>query len=476
MTADDMDPEDRIDRYLLGQATEEDIEILNELLAKDEQLRKCYRFRVALEGGYREAAIRDDSFEPVVGASSVRENSRDSYRSSFLYGFAAAAASVAAVGLFAITKWTLVDREAPTSVASTDVGNPVARLVTSLDASWRDMDPSPGALLGTGRFRLEAGIVELGFNRGARVTLRGPSSFELKSTDLLHVFSGNLVARIPEEAIGFTIATDEAEVVDLGTEFGLRVGNGRQTEVHVIEGLVEVFPRDDSSNRSSESIRIEEGHAIRWKVGEVEEIGSERIPVRSSRGVLGTKQRSDLGLTFLQGNIRLKETVSAADLRHPRTSWIEVIPEQSGILLQRAIPVTLIAAGNYRVFGDAGQVIPAGMKVDSYLFHFRSAERSPVQGVIQFDQEILGLVCEADQLAVSDSIVGRNGMRYPATSNQYRGLEPRVRFENPNADKGGGWTADEVTVSQDLKTVGLSVNVNPRVGLDQLRVLVRSKD
>ena len=60
MTAEDMKPEDRIDQYLLGQATAEDVEVLNELLAKDEELRKLYRFRVALEGGYREAALRFD--------------------------------------------------------------------------------------------------------------------------------------------------------------------------------------------------------------------------------------------------------------------------------------------------------------------------------------------------------------------------------------------------------------------------------
>ena len=476
MTAEDMKPEERIDQYLLGQATAEDVEVLNELLSKDEQLRKLYRFRVALEGGYREAAIRGESLEPMIAVSSADAEAKQSSRKSFLYGVAVAAASLAAVALFAVTQWSPVDRETPTSVTSTNARIPVARLVTSLDANWRDIDPAPGAFLEQGSFQLDAGIVELEFNRGARVTLRGPSSFELKSTDLLHVSSGNLVARIPEEAIGFTIVTDEAEVVDLGTEFGLRVDNGRQTEVHVIEGLVEVFPRDDSSNRSAESIRIEEGQAIRWKVGDVEEMGAERIPVRSSRGVLGTRQRSDLGLTFLQGNIRLKETVSAADLRRPTSSWIEVIPEQSGVLLQQEIPVTLVAPGNYRVFGDSGQVIPAGTKVDSYLFHFRSAQPSPIQGVIKFDQEIVGLVCEAGQLAVSDSIVGRDGMRYPVASKQYRGLEPRIRVENPNPDKGGGWTADEVTVSQDMKTVGLSVNVNPGRGVDQLRVLVRSKD
>ena len=476
MTAEEMKPEQRIDQYLLGQATAEDVEVLNELLSKDKRMRSLYRFKVALEGGYREAAIRGESLESPVSISSGEARAKRPSRKNFLFVGAAAVLSLATAAFFAVTQWRLADREPPTPVTSSDAKVPVARLVTSLDANWREIDPTPGAFLKKGRFRLDTGIVALEFNRGARVTLRGPASFDLKSTDLMHVSSGNLVARIPEEAIGFTIATDDADVVDLGTEFGLRVGDGGQTEVHVIEGLVEVFERDDSSNRSAKSIRVEEGQAIRWRIGDVKEIGTQRIPVRSSRGVLGTGKRSSLGLTFLQGNIRLKETVSSADLRRSASSWIEVIPEQSRVLLQQEIPVTLVAPGNYRIFGDTGQVIPAGTKVDSYLFHFRSAQPSPVQAVINFDQEIVALVCEADQLAASDSVVGRNGVRYPVASRQYRGLEPRLRSKNLHPDKGGGWTADEVTVSKDMKTVGLSVNVNPRQGVDQLRVLVRSKD
>ena len=103
MTAEDMKPEERIDQYLLGQATAADVEVLNELLAKDEQLRKLYRFRVALEGGYREAAIRGESSEPMVDVSSVKAEAKQASRKNFLYGFAVAAVSLAAVAFFAVT-------------------------------------------------------------------------------------------------------------------------------------------------------------------------------------------------------------------------------------------------------------------------------------------------------------------------------------------------------------------------------------
>ena len=485
MTTEDMKPEERIDQYLLGQATAEDVEVLNELLSQDEQLRKLYRFRVALEGGYREAAIRGESSEPKVDLSAANAHVMQTSRKSFLYGFIVAAASLAAVAQIAVMQWNLFERKSPTSGDSAELINPIARLVASVDAEWQDIEPTFGALFEAGSFRLDAGTVELEFNRGARVTLKGPSRFELKNADLLHVSSGNLVARIPEEAIGFTITTDEAEVVDLGTEFGLRVGEGQKTEVHVIEGLVEVFERHDigtegTNKRSGESMRIEEGQAIRWEVNEAKELGSEKIPVRSSRGVLGIRERSDLGLTFLQGNIRLKEDVSRTDLKRQATSWIEVIPEKSGVMLDHDIAVTLTEAGNYRLFRDTGHAIPAGTKVDSYLFHFRSTQSAPVRGVIKFDRQIVGVVCEASQLRASDTILGRDGVEYPAAANQYRGLDPHVPTDNPGSTKGGGWTPDEVTVSMDMKTLGLSVNVVPTgrnsQGVDQLRVLVLSKE
>ena len=88
-----MTPEERIDRYLLGQANSEDIEILNELLQRDEALRQAYRFRVALEGGCREAALRDSS----VTSNPDPATQLPDWRFSWLHPAAAAAVMVLAV-------------------------------------------------------------------------------------------------------------------------------------------------------------------------------------------------------------------------------------------------------------------------------------------------------------------------------------------------------------------------------------------
>lgn len=102
-----------------------------------------------------------------------------------------------------------------------------------------------------------------------------------------------------------------------------------------------------------------------------------------------------------------------------------------------------------------------------------------IVGDIKFDQPIVGLICAADQLAATDSIVGLKGVNFPNNEGGFRGLEPHSREQVqklPTTEKiGGGMSPDEVTLSQDMTTLGLRVNVTIQ-GVDQLRVLVLSKD
>ncbi|MEM6777049.1 MAG: FecR domain-containing protein [Planctomycetota bacterium] len=452
---------------------------LNEILLESKQAR--LRYHALLDNHEALCAIYPgDVFDACLGiADDADETSRvpasleraSSRAPVWLPWLASVATILIAIGVY----WSRSNGVGDAASEPVRSSAPVARLISAVDVKWHDAQRLQGRFLTVGGFQLDSGEVELEFNLGARVSIQGPARFVVKGADRLHVYSGSLVARIPEEALGFTISTDEAEVVDLGTEFGLSVSDNGQTEVHVIEGLVEVYHRDEANARAGQSIQVEEGHAIRLELSHSEGWRPEKIPARSSAGLVDSRG-SSLGLAFLQGNIRLKESVAANDLQEPATSWIEVIPESSHVLLSEPMPVTLTTAGNHRLFGDLGRSIPAGTWVDSYLFHFRSGQSAPVRGAIKFDRKIVGLICEADQLADSDPIVGRKGVTYPVASQRYRGLEPRGPMQNASEHKGGGWLADEVTISQDMKTLGLSVNVQPVQGVDQLRVLVMSSD
>ncbi len=60
---------------------------------------------------------------------------------------------------------------------------------------------------------------------------------------------GKLRVTVPPHAQGFAIRTPKLELVDLGTEFGVQVDDGKGTEVQVFQGKVELY--DAGSQRDA---------------------------------------------------------------------------------------------------------------------------------------------------------------------------------------------------------------------------------
>ena len=148
---------------------------------------------------------------------------------------------VAVIGLLA---WDRIrradDHEQRAGVARSDA---FARLTRADDASWNRL---PSALAEDESkqqtLQVRSGLAELKFADGASVIVQGPAEFEVCSPSRGFLRRGKLVARVPSRAIGFTVATPAAEVVDLGTEFGVEVDEQKRTDVHVIRGKVQLLP------------------------------------------------------------------------------------------------------------------------------------------------------------------------------------------------------------------------------------------
>src|SRR5207245_6588511 len=113
----------------------------------------------------------------------------------------------------------------------------VALLRHAPGAVWDSPDPPrAGAALPRGRLRLKSGYAHIQFYSGATVILEGPAGFWLTSRTAAYCASGKLRAIVPSQAEGFRIGTPTVEVVDRGTEFGLRVDEGGKAEGHVFQG------------------------------------------------------------------------------------------------------------------------------------------------------------------------------------------------------------------------------------------------
>jgi len=118
----------------------------------------------------------------------------------------------------------------------------IAHLTSSTDAAWESLSIEDGDTLTQGLLTLTHGYSEITMSSGARLILEAPIQLSLQSEWLVNVHHGQLVARVPQEAIGFTVTTPNSEVVDLGTEFGISVDRSGASEVHVLSGEVKARP------------------------------------------------------------------------------------------------------------------------------------------------------------------------------------------------------------------------------------------
>jgi hypothetical protein len=165
---------------------------------------------------------------------------------SSLFTLFAAAAAIALIFVFAY-------------FAPPNAGVDVATLTDSMNARWADTDTSmsKGTRFATGStdFLLREGLAELTFDNDAKVTLEGPVEFQILTEDQIKLSYGRLYATVPQGAIGFTVNTSSARIIDLGTEFGIESDAHGDTYLHVMKGKTTLIAGEKSNKVSMEVIR-----------------------------------------------------------------------------------------------------------------------------------------------------------------------------------------------------------------------------
>jgi hypothetical protein len=116
------------------------------------------------------------------------------------------------------------------------------RIADAVNARWGGNNAAlkPGDTLPAGPLRLESGVVELAFASGAKAAVQGPAEWKLSEPNGIELRQGKLSAEVPPPAVGFTVRTPNATVIDLGTRFGIDAKSRDSSEVDVFEGKVQV--------------------------------------------------------------------------------------------------------------------------------------------------------------------------------------------------------------------------------------------
>jgi hypothetical protein len=97
--------------------------------------------------------------------------------------------------------------------------------------------------------KIDSGTIELELEGGAKLVVEGPAECTIDAENRATLHSGKLVAKVPKQAVGFTLDTPMATIVDLGTEFDVKVAASQQTDVRVLKGRVDLLSPTAGKNQ-----------------------------------------------------------------------------------------------------------------------------------------------------------------------------------------------------------------------------------
>jgi ferric-dicitrate binding protein FerR (iron transport regulator) len=265
-----------------GPLSPEESARLNELLHGDPEACELYLKQATLEAQlHHEFGGRQPLPEELPAFARSAESRRtvpaEEFRGLRLARFAAALLLGVGLTLLASSVWPrprhdgAADDRAP--------ADSVATLLFADNCQWRTTErPVEGQRLSAGPLPLERGLVILRFDGGAAVVLEGPAELRVESRGCAQLVHGRLTVRAPKEAAGFTVRSPASDVVDLGTEFAIKVERGGATEVHVLEG--EVSHNKPGAPMES-ALLLSAGNAIRYDAAKAP--APRTVPLNSPR-------------------------------------------------------------------------------------------------------------------------------------------------------------------------------------------------
>ncbi|MCO8124570.1 FecR family protein [Stieleria sp. TO1_6] len=251
----------------------------------------------------------------------------------------------------------------------------VATLLLSENCAWVSGDVlqpelSEGERLKKGNLTLKSGLAVIRFDGGAEVVLQGKCSLVLLSAGSVQVDQGDVIVRAADEATGFRVQTPSSELIDLGTEFSVSVGDGGQTKLNVLEGEVSIRPRNLNASQSS---LLSEGKSVVVKDAASPPQSSPHDDLRFASVIRNANPRSRPNLRFAydgffydEGQVPLSESTKGKGWQGP---WRKRSPQEGYREDQDTTDALSIVQGKMNVTwgvqgGQLGMLeMPAGVTV-----------------------------------------------------------------------------------------------------------------
>jgi hypothetical protein len=216
---------ERMHRHLLDDLTPDEFHLLEKDLLGSRETRARYLQAVRTDVALHGEATRES--DPVPVSAPGRR-------------WLPAAGIAALLAMTSIALWQSF-RPGTTSIVEVAATKHFASLVDLRDCRWKS---PPGMAedqrLTTGIIELESGIAIIDFDGGARLALQGPATLEPLGPKSARLHRGSATVRCDDGLYSFSLLTPTSTILDLGTEFGVAVEPDGTSEVHVLDGEVEI--------------------------------------------------------------------------------------------------------------------------------------------------------------------------------------------------------------------------------------------
>lgn len=246
---------DLIYRSFDGSISSEEFERLQNAIEHDEEFRLEYVKAVELCETLSDIAEESNLEHQVIDnrSSLTARSSANSGRSRFSFQSPQIAMAIAVLVLvgssaFLLGRKSLTENDVQ-NIASEEsrAGDPEiqiaghATLRRFVEMKWAKNGTHwlEGDILPNGKIAFDKGVAEIDFFCGATLIVEGPAELEIESDWSVRVFEGRVRANVPPAARGFIVKAADTEIVDLGTEFAIEVGEN-DARVEVIDGEVKL--------------------------------------------------------------------------------------------------------------------------------------------------------------------------------------------------------------------------------------------
>jgi hypothetical protein len=231
-----------LENYCNESISDEDFKVLEKRLIEDQDFRQEARTYFSMDSFLN----MDKNIPAPFDLETAKEPIKTS-KKTFLVPIAIAA-SISFIASLLILNTIGKNTAGTAQVSSQEIeevkGSGFAVIDKMIDVQWANDGKvfKNGDAIGQDKMKLEKGIIHLEFYCGASVIIEGPAEFDVNSAWDGFCHKGKLRANVPPAAHGFRIDTPKNKIIDLGTEFGLDVGEDKESVV-VFNGEIELHSK-----------------------------------------------------------------------------------------------------------------------------------------------------------------------------------------------------------------------------------------